>query len=91
MLTSFEPCLHRLVLRNPVQRTGKYAVSLEEYSEKIYPNFCAGPGQVWTRKSAEKIYQSGIRTPLFSLEDVFLTGIVRTKESIPLYKIEILK
>ena len=79
-----------MVLRNPVMRTGKYAVPETEYPEKIYPNFCAGPGQVWTRKSAQKVYQSAVRTPLFSLEDVFLTGIVRIKESIPLYKIKIL-
>lgn len=55
------------------------------YEAPSFPNFASGPGYVMTQKAVSELYSGALDTPLLPLEDVFLTGIVATKNlGIPL-------
>lgn len=44
----------------------------------IYPNFLSGSAYVMTNTTAEILYRMSMITPVFHLEDVYLTGILPT-------------
>ncbi|KAK2147571.1 hypothetical protein LSH36_547g05013 [Paralvinella palmiformis] len=58
-----------------VHRTGKWGVSIYEYSNKIFPTYCLGIGYGITRKGFVLLMNSIDKVPLFPLEDVFFTGL----------------
>lgn len=44
------------------------------YSGNIYPNYLSGTGYVMSMDVAIKLYNASLTTPVFHLEDVYLTG-----------------
>lgn len=57
-------------------RSGKYAVSYDEYPRIAYPNFCGGPAYVMNRQALEAIHKRSLTAHFFKLEDVFVTGLL---------------
>ncbi|XP_069687568.1 beta-1,3-galactosyltransferase 1-like isoform X2 [Periplaneta americana] len=45
------------------------------YSGRVYPNYLSGTGYVMSRDVVPRLYQAALKTPLFHLEDVYLTGL----------------
>lgn len=44
------------------------------YSGNTYPAYLSGTGYVMSMDVVEKLYKTSLVTPLFHLEDVYLTG-----------------
>jgi hypothetical protein len=45
------------------------------YQGTLYPNYLSGTGYVMSRDVVSRLYQAALKTPLFHLEDVYLTGL----------------
>ena len=45
------------------------------YSGRVYPNYLSGTGYVMSRDIVPRLYKAALKTPLFHLEDVYLTGL----------------
>lgn len=45
------------------------------YQGTVYPNYLSGTGYVMSRDVVSQLYQAALKTPLFHLEDVYLTGL----------------
>ncbi len=58
-----------------VRRSGKWAVTQEEYSSDSYPGYCVGGGYGITRRGFVLLMDSVDKVPLFRMEDVFFTGL----------------
>lgn len=59
-----------------VQRTGKWAVSREEYPSKTYPAFCSGLAYVMRPELASKLFRASSRIPPLWVDDVYVTGLL---------------
>lgn len=59
-----------------VQRTGKWAVSPQEYPSKTYPPFCSGLAYVMRPQLASKLYRASSRIPPLWVDDVYVTGVL---------------
>jgi hypothetical protein len=59
-----------------VQRSGKWAVSREEYPSNTYPAFCSGLAYVMRPQLASKLFRSASKVPALWVDDVFVTGIL---------------
>ncbi|KAH0626050.1 hypothetical protein JD844_000753 [Phrynosoma platyrhinos] len=55
-----------------VVRQGKYAVPLDFYPMRWYPNFASGGGFIMSRSSFSKLYKASLWLPVFPLDDVYL-------------------
>jgi beta-1,3-galactosyltransferase 1 len=45
------------------------------YQGTLYPNYLSGTGYVMSRDVVSRLYHAALKTPLFHLEDVYLTGL----------------
>lgn len=45
------------------------------YQGAVYPNYLSGTGYVMSHDVVSRLYQAALKTPLFHLEDVYLTGL----------------
>jgi beta-1,3-galactosyltransferase 1 len=54
----------------------KYYSPSYMYNNEFYPNYLSGTAYLMSIDVAEKLFRSSLETPLFHLEDVFITGIV---------------
>ncbi|XP_046398620.1 beta-1,3-galactosyltransferase 1-like isoform X2 [Ischnura elegans] len=45
------------------------------YSGRVYPDYLSGTGYIMSRSVARRLLSSALSTPLFHLEDVFVTGM----------------
>ncbi|PSN51472.1 hypothetical protein C0J52_00709 [Blattella germanica] len=45
------------------------------YPGRVYPNYLSGTGYVMSRDIVPRLYKAALKTPLFHLEDVYLTGL----------------
>lgn len=52
------------------------------YDKETYPNYLSGTGYVMSTDIALRLYNVSLTTPLFHLEDVYLTGICAEAASI---------
>lgn len=59
--------------------TSKYYAPNYMYSGDFYPDYLSGTAYVMTFESAQRLYKGSLKTPLFHLEDVYLTGFVSDK------------
>ena len=59
-----------------VLRTGKWAVSRDEYPSKTYPAFCSGLAYVMRPQLASKLYRASSRIPPLWVDDVYVTGLL---------------
>ncbi|XP_063880296.1 beta-1,3-galactosyltransferase 5-like isoform X4 [Scylla paramamosain] len=57
-------------------RTTKWAVSLDEYPENVFPPFVHGPAYLVGRAAARELLRVAPYVPLIKLEDVYTTGLV---------------
>lgn len=46
------------------------------YSKEFYPNYLSGTAYVMNIATVKRLYRASLTTPIFHLEDVYLTGIV---------------
>lgn len=44
------------------------------YSQKTYPNYLSGTGYVMSVDVVPRLYRAARKTPIFHLEDVYITG-----------------
>lgn len=49
------------------------------FSGEFYPDYLSGTAYVMTYESAQRLYKGSLKTSLFHLEDVYLTGFVADK------------
>lgn len=54
--------------------TSKWYSPIYMFSGDMYPNYLSGTGYVMSMNSAVALYNASLTTPLFHLEDVYLTG-----------------
>jgi len=66
----------KVMSEDKVERTGKWAVSIEDYPYDIYPDFCPGAGVIYSLSTATKMTKIAKDVPLFRLDDVYLTGLL---------------
>jgi len=52
------------------------------FNEKKYPNYLSGTGYLMHRDTAVQLYSVALSTPLFHLEDIYMTGILARKARI---------
>ncbi|XP_022907519.2 beta-1,3-galactosyltransferase 1-like [Onthophagus taurus] len=52
------------------------------YQKKFYPNFLAGASYVMSVDVLMKLYKTALQTPIYHLEDVYITGILAEKSKI---------
>jgi len=71
----------------PVRRTGKYAVTKEEYEPERYPSSCNGPCYFISDVANEKLVDESYKHNEFKLEDMYVTGVLRDENSIPIFGI----
>lgn len=64
-----------------VQRSGysKWRVSIEEYADKHYPNYCLGVFVLYSSDIVRSVYQVAQTLPFFWIEDVHITGTVSSR------------
>ena len=78
---------HLLYCRNyghekQVSRTGKWAITKEQYAPDVYPDYCQGLGYALTLDYAAIIYETSLYTPFLEIEDAYVTGVVVEKTNI---------
>lgn len=44
------------------------------YPDRVYPNYLSGTGYVMSSVSIGRLYKAALSTPLFHLEDIYITG-----------------
>ena len=54
----------------------KWEIPRYIYNGDSYPSYLAGPGYLLSRSAAECIYKMALNTPLFPMEDIFITGFL---------------
>lgn len=52
------------------------------YKGRVYPNYLSGTSYLMSLDVAEKLFNAALSTPIFHLEDVYLTGICARKVDI---------
>uniref|UniRef100_A0A0K2U674 Hexosyltransferase n=1 Tax=Lepeophtheirus salmonis TaxID=72036 RepID=A0A0K2U674_LEPSM len=52
------------------------------FSARKYPTYLSGTGYVLSSSAVEKLYNASLTTPIFHLEDVYITGILATSLSL---------
>ena len=60
-------------------KSSKYFVSLAQYKNAFYPDFCTGPAYLMSSDIIHNLYESALNETFLKLEDVFATGIVASK------------
>jgi len=67
-------------VRNP---KSKYYIFKEEYAKDAWPRFCLGGFYTTNVATVSQLYSKSKTEPYLHLEDVWITGILRTKLNIP--------
>ena len=49
------------------------------YNGEFYPNYLSGTAYLMSEAAVRKLYEASLSTPLFHLEDVYVTGFVADK------------
>ena len=60
------------IVGKAVDRTGKYAVSREDYNSTHYPGYVAGAGYIMSRGMVEKLVKEMWRVPVIPVEDAYV-------------------
>lgn len=61
---------------NPVQRSGKWMLTKEQYADDYYPPYCSGLGFAMTGDIVPKMYNQSFHIPFFWVDDVYLSGML---------------
>jgi beta-1,3-galactosyltransferase 1 len=62
--------------------TSKWFVPYESYPEEKYPDYLCGPAYVMSGDVAVKLYRCALETPIFFIEDVYITGFCAKKVNV---------
>ncbi|XP_013411890.1 beta-1,3-galactosyltransferase 1-like, partial [Lingula anatina] len=80
------PKFHKFIMGSVIkgampyrQNFSKWYVSKEEYSDSVYPTYISGTAYVISQDLVSDLYQATLVTPMFWLEDVYITGICAAK------------
>uniref|UniRef100_T1J4G6 Hexosyltransferase n=1 Tax=Strigamia maritima TaxID=126957 RepID=T1J4G6_STRMM len=65
------------------QKTSKWYAPVSTYRERVYPDYLSGTAYAMSMDVARSLLNVTLRTPLFHLEDVFITGICARRVGIP--------
>lgn len=60
----------------------KWRVPFERYAKKYYPNYCSGFATLYSADVVFPLYREAQIRPYFWIEDVYMTGVLRTKLNI---------
>ncbi|GIY64433.1 lactosylceramide 1,3-N-acetyl-beta-D-glucosaminyltransferase [Caerostris extrusa] len=60
----------------------KYEVSQNELPGQYYPPYCSGMAYVFASSVRDRLLEASLTTPIFFIEDVYLTGFCRHKAGI---------
>lgn len=71
----------------PVRRTGKYAVTEDEFAASKYPGSCMGPCYFISGEANDQLVEESFKHKEFKLEDMYVTGVLRDERSIPIFPI----
>ncbi|XP_058057345.1 uncharacterized protein LOC131208569 [Anopheles bellator] len=52
------------------------------YNREVYPNYLSGTAYLMNFEAAKLLYRTSLSTPIFHLEDVYLTGIVADRAKV---------
>ncbi|XP_018567580.1 beta-1,3-galactosyltransferase 1 isoform X2 [Anoplophora glabripennis] len=76
--------LGKLICRaKPIKDTSsKWYSPRYMYKEQIYPNYLSGTSYLMSLDVAEKLFTAALSTPIFHLEDVYLTGMCARKAQV---------
>jgi beta-1,3-galactosyltransferase 1 len=66
------------LMKSDVFREGRWAVSKHAYPLSVYPTYTCGNTYVISGKMAAQIYYTAGLLPYLNIEDVFVTGIIRS-------------
>ncbi|KAH9524689.1 hypothetical protein Btru_027529 [Bulinus truncatus] len=76
----------KYLVEGPIrQEVSKYYTSYAEYGEPFFPMFAHGPAYGFPMLTSDILYQVTLRTKLFWLEDVYITGICAQRANIPVF------
>ena len=78
--------LYSRPIRNNSGSLSRWYVSRTDWSKDKYPQFVSGIAFMMSPDTVEKLYQHLLTTPMFWIDDVFITGIVRTRANITITK-----
>ena len=59
----------------------------EEFAPPKYPGSCNGPCYFISREANDKLVDESFKQAEFKLEDMYVTGILRDEQSIPIFAI----
>ncbi|XP_052902642.1 uncharacterized protein LOC128310129 isoform X1 [Anopheles moucheti] len=62
--------------------TSKWYSPTYMYDKEVYPNYLSGTAYLMNFETAKLLYRASLSTPIFHLEDVYLTGIVADRVKI---------
>ena len=71
--------LHPIRWATKLTENPKWICPIWMYSYPKFPDFLSGLGYLISSKLIECLYEKALHTPALHLEDVFVTGILRTK------------
>ncbi|CAH1773094.1 unnamed protein product [Owenia fusiformis] len=57
----------------------KWFTPKSKFHKKTYPDYCSGTAYVLTNDIINALYKAALNTPIFWLEDVYITGILAEK------------
>ena len=63
----------------------KWYVPSGMFNEPVYPSYCSGTSYVISADAVERLYSTTLVTPYVWLEDVYITGICRTKANVKIF------
>lgn len=72
-----------LVPNSPPYRKGVWKVSLEQFPQPIYPNFCSGLMWFTATSNLKKLLRASRVVNFLWLDDVYLTGLLVKEAGIP--------
>lgn len=77
-------CLFVRGIKEPPMRfQGKWMVSYKEYKKNVYPTYCHGGMYVMQVPLARNLWNASRTAPMLRLDDVWITGILRTRINFP--------
>jgi beta-1,3-galactosyltransferase 1 len=70
----------------PVQdNNSKWYTPRGMFNGTVYPSYCSGTSYVISGDAIGRLYNTTLVTPCFWLEDVYITGICRTKANVKIF------
>lgn len=76
-----------VMTEKPIRKKNKYRVDYRLYPHAYYPTFCAGPGYILSQTAAKALLAVHHNVTYVPMEDIYITGALRTAAGIPFTKI----